>query len=513
LTERIKCYLLNSLCRLFYQREYQKFIRIKDLKKQQSVKLLTVLRKNETCVYGKKFGFHKIKNITEYQKAVPLTTYEDYLPFIEKIKNGEQNILTSEPVLLLEPTGGSTSATKLIPYTKSLQVEFQKGIKPWLYDLYTQNPELNWGKSYWSITPATMPKKYTKGGLPIGFAEDSEYLGGLGKRLLKHVLVVPDEIVQEKNMANFYKKTALALLKCRNLIFISIWNPSLLILILKYIEENLAELLLDLPWSRRTEAEKYSEAKAYDKLWPYLKVISCWGDAHAHLYFQKLQGLFPQVYLQPKGLLATEGFVSFPLTGEKGARLSLNSHFFEFISPKNKQIYLAHELTPGQEYEVVITTSGGLYRYQLNDLIEVIGFQGPFPLLKFKGKGDKVCDLFGEKLHEDFLKNIMDSLGLKDVFYMFAPEKNGYVLYIQTEQSIPHNLDEMLRTNFHYDYCRKLGQLQAVKVFKLTGDPLQEYLRECVRRGQKLGDIKPTVLHLESGWDQVFTGSYIREGT
>ena len=94
---------------------------------------------------------------------------------------------------------------------------------------------------------------------------------------------------------------------------------------------------------------------------------------------------------------------------------------------------------------------------------------------------------------------------------MFAPEQNRYVLYIQTEQ-IPQNVDQALRGNFHYDYCRKLGQLQAVKIFKLTGDPLREYIHECVQRGQKLGDIKPTVLHLESGWDEVFKGNYIVEG-
>jgi hypothetical protein len=511
LPERIKCYIINSLCRLLYKSEYKKFIRIKDLEKQQSAKLLEILTKNKGCVYGKKFNFYQIKNITAYQNLVPLTTYEDYLPFIEKIKNGEKNILTSEAVLILEPTGGSTSATKLIPYTKSLQIEFQKGLKPWLYDLYTQNRELNWGKSYWSITPATTPKKYTKGGIPIGFEEDSDYLGSLGKRLLKHIMAVSAKVAQEKNIATFYDKTALSLLKCKNLTFISIWNPTLLILILDHIEKNSARLLSKLPHQRRSEVEKFIQDKTYHKLWPHLKVISCWGDAQAHLYAEKLKRLFPHVYLQPKGLLATEGFISLPFTNEKGARLSISSHFFEFISTRDNKIYLAHELAKDEEYEVVITTSGGLYRYKLNDLIKVIDFQGVFPLLKFKGKRDKVCDLFGEKLHENFLKNMMEHLGVKDSFYMFAPKQNGYVLYLQAEQ-IPPNLDQALRENFHYDYCRKLGQLQAVKIFKLTGDPLREYIHECVQRGQKLGDIKPTVLHLESGWDKVFKGNYIFEG-
>jgi hypothetical protein len=72
-------------------------------------------------------------------------------------------------------------------------------------------------------------------------------------------------------------------------------------------------------------------------------------------------------------------------------------------------------------------------------------------------------------------------------------------------------LDEALRANFHYDYCRRLGQLQALRLFRLCGRPQEEYLEECVRRGQRLGDIKPVLLHLQGGWDQVFEGEYINE--
>ncbi|MDD4048795.1 MAG: GH3 auxin-responsive promoter family protein [Clostridia bacterium] len=506
--ERINCYLINSLGRLMYKNEYKKFIKIKDIEKQQAKKLFDILTKNKSCTYGSKYDFDKIKSTDEYQHLVPLTTYEDYIPFIERIKNGEKNILTKEDVLILEPTGGSTSATKLIPYTKSLKVEFQKGLKPWVYDLYSQNRGLNWGKSYWSITPATTQKKYTKGGLPIGFEEDSEYLGDLGKRLMQYIFAVPAKIAQEKNIDHFYYKTALCLLKCKNLTFISIWNPTLLILLIDYIKKNSERLLPEITNKRRSEIKKCLHDETYYKLWPHLKLISCWGDAHAHGYAEKLKVFFPHAYIQPKGLLATEGFISFPFTNEEGARLSLNSHFFEFISTSDNKIYLAHELTKSEEYEVVITTSGGLYRYKLNDLIKVTDFQGIYPLIEFMGKRDKVCDLFGEKLHENFIKNTMDSLGVCNDFYMFAPEKDRYVLYIQINK-IPQNIDVALRKNFHYDYCRKLGQLKELAIFRLMGDPLTEYINECVKRGQKLGDIKPSVLHLQSGWDKVFKGKYI----
>ncbi|MDW7670456.1 MAG: GH3 auxin-responsive promoter family protein [Bacillota bacterium] len=114
--------------------------------------------------------------MADYQDLVPLTTYENYADDISKISKGEPGVLTRESVILLEPTSGSTAATKLIPYTSSLKEEFQKGLKPWLYNLYTRKPGIRWGKSYWSVTPAVTERQVSPGGIPIGFEEDSAYL-------------------------------------------------------------------------------------------------------------------------------------------------------------------------------------------------------------------------------------------------------------------------------------------------------------------------------------------------
>jgi hypothetical protein len=248
-------------------------------------------------------------------------------------------------------------------------------------------------------------------------------------------------------------------------------------------------------------------------------VISCWCDANAAEGARQIKELFPGVIVQPKGLLSTEGFVSFPLEGENPARLSAGSHFFEFISLTDGQIYLAHQLHPGKEYSVVITTSGGLYRYRLNDVIEVKGFAGKLPLMSFKGRQDRISDLFGEKLNEVFLKNALSALGINPRFCMIAPEKDRYVAYISADYldkktidgkfTLQTRIDEALRENFHYDYCRKLGQLKELKIFRLTGDPEREYMAECVRRGQRLGDVKPALLHLQGSWDRAFKGEYL----
>src|SRR5207244_10027784 len=74
-----------------------------------------------------------------------------------------------------------------------------------------------------------------------------------------------------------------------------------------------------MPWAERLR-----------RLWPRLALISCWADAAAAQFLSELRELFPEVEVQPKGLLATEAFVSFPLLDHSGAALALRSHFFEF---------------------------------------------------------------------------------------------------------------------------------------------------------------------------------------
>jgi hypothetical protein len=70
-------------------------------------------------------------------------------------------------------------------------------------------------------------------------------------------------------------------------------------------------------------------------------------------------------------------------------------------------------------------------------------------------------------------------------------------------------IDLEFRKNFHYDYCRKLGQLKPLKIFYIRKNARQVYIDECIRRGQRLGDIKMTILHLQNGWNKVFEGDYI----
>ena len=165
----------------------------------------------------------------------------------------------------------------------------------------------------------------------------------------------------------------------------------------------------------------------WEKIWPHLTVISCWGDANAKIYFKDLKQYFPNVAIQPKGLIATEGFISFPIIGKNGCALSIYSHFFEFIEPDSPNVVLpANQIKVGKKYLVIITTNGGLYRYRLNDIIKVVGYINQCPLIQFCGKNSLISDMFGEKISAGFVLSALNTLFIKfnlhPEFFVVAPE-------------------------------------------------------------------------------------------
>jgi len=507
--------------------------------------LNTYLIANQNTAYGRRHQFESIRSVNDYQRHVPLTTYDDYSNLIDCIARGQPNVLTAQPVQMFEPSSGSTAASKLVPYPATLKAEFQRGLAPWIVDLYSHYPQLRGGPAYWSVTPLTEGRRTTPGGLPIGFEEDSAYLGPLGA-LIESALAVPNAIKHIGDIKAFRYIALLFLLRQSNLRLISIWNPTYLTLLIKFLPEWWNDLLtdiaagtlsppqpLDLAVRRRLQLALTPDPNRarvlatlspddYSAIWPHLSLISCWADGPAAGYARALQQSFPNVSLQPKGLLATEAFVSFPLVGKEGSVLAITSHFFEFLPTETFQrsistnALLAHQLEKGQTYAVVVTTSGGLYRYQLQDVIEVVEFVGQAPCIRFVGKQDHVSDWFGEKLSEPFVAGALAQLfnqhQLSPTFAMLAPDDSErdfcYTLYLELPpdqhlNNLHCDLDAALSANFHYAYCRQLGQLAEPRLI-LVVNGVEAYLQACQSRGQKLGNIKPAALQKTTGWSQWF---------
>ena len=476
---------------------------IGNVTKAQESKLIQIVNHNAGTNFGKNHRFDKIRTIDDFRSTVPITTYEGYENCITQIAEGRENVLTRDKVLMLEPTSGSTSPSKFIPYTDSLKREFQAGIFPWLFDLYSNRPELLKGSFYWSITPVTHKQERTSGGVPIGFGDDGVYFNPDQQGLIAQLSAVPFDVAQVQDMGEFKERTLSHLAKNKDLAFISVWNPTFLSLLLRPVEKP-------------------------SEMWQNVSLVSSWADGNASNYIPEIQRLFPNAEIQGKGLIATEGFISLPLTGYEGSALSINSHFFEFRDLNdNDDVRLAHEVEEGREYETVLTTGGGLYRYNLQDMVKVVGFKNQCPLIRFTGRNNNISDLFGEKLNERHVVGAINQTfgdySISPSFVMLAPERlnsgdTAYTVFVETQdqfdaEKVASDLDSRLQENYHYKYCRRLGQLEEPRVFSIESDNGKKasdtYLEVGQVRGKKIGNVKPTALSSKLGWVKKFNGRFI----
>lgn len=526
-------YWLNTAWMAKCRREARAFSRAAhDVATAQAETLRAILHANRESEYGRRLGFARIREPREYQQRVPQSSYDTYAAAIERIAAGEPNVLTAEPVRLLEPTSGTTRGEKLIPYTAALRRQFQRMAAAWIYDLLRNRPALRQGRAYWSISPALGAPRRSPGGIPIGFDDDTAYLGGVEQLLARRLLAVPSSVAKLAPVEKFRYATLLHLLRTRDLALISIWSPTFLEAILAGLEAWTDRLAFDLQAEHADVAAILhaadSTAEKLARIWPRLTLISCWGDAAAALYVPRLRALFPQVEFQPKGLIATEGCVSFPLLGHEGGVLALRSHFFEFQEHEGPSDHdgacrLAGELEQGGRYRVLLTTGGGLYRYAIGDVVEVVGFHHACPMVRFLGRSGGGSDLAGEKLSDAFVQRTLDQAlrvcGVAARFALVVPVEGRpphYRLYLQTEDAAPprpvaqrlvDTLQTALAENPHYRYAVELGQLAPAELAVLDASGPAAWAvfeQRRIEQGQKPGDIKPTALDAWPGWPPRF---------
>ena len=506
----------------------------------QRGRLRRYLEANANTSFGKGHHFSEIQSYEGFTRRVPIRDYEELSPWIERIRQGDRNVLTRETVTQLVPTSGSTSARKLIPFTRGLQREFDAGIGPWLFDLFRQAPGVAGGPAYWAVTPALQNPEVEDSVVPIGFEADTAYLGGAKRRFVDAVMAVPAVVRHATSLNAFRHATLLSLLRCRELRLISVWHPSFLSLLLDALPACWEQLLDDVasgrcgctdafPDSLRPELKsrpmpkRSGELRRFgpfqpETLWPKLAFVSCWGGGAASLALDELRRRFPNTRFQPKGLLATEAFVTLPFGAYQP--LAIKSHFFEFLD-NNGRVHLADDLQEGNEYEVILTTAGGLWRYKLGDRVAVNGWAGRTPSLSFLGRGNNVSDRFGEKLSETFVAEVLNALfcNRPPRFAMLAPDEDAagcrYTLYVEGGPPLVcvESLERALRRNPHYAWCRDLGQLLPPRLFVIAGGGFERFVERQSAGGARIGDIKPAVLSRTSGWSEIFEGDYVADIT
>lgn len=515
----------------------------------QAAILGRILHGAAESAYGREHGFASIRSPREYAARVPLVDYDSLAPWIERIAAGEERVLTNAPVRFVEPSGGSSGKSKLVPYTAPLLAEFSAATMAWMHDLLASRPALRRGRAYWSITPPVARPASTSGGVPVGMQHDSDYFPAPLRALLQRALAVPPVVSRAPDVPTCRYVTLRALLAAPDLRLISVWSPSFLTLLANELDARFDDLLRDLddggvrapvdpalaaaitraiparPALARELRRQFGRRPPEDlgAVWEKLALVSCWADGHAARALEGVRRRFPRVEIQPKGLLATEGVVSIPLFGHAHPVAAVTSHFLEFLPDGDGSRALGvHELERGQSYEVVLTTGGGLHRYRLRDVVRVEGFVARTPMLSFQGRADRASDLAGEKLTPALVERVltaaMRATGVHASFAMLAPRLEPAPRYVLYVDAAPEQADTLARAvesellgAHHYALCRALGQLAAV-VGAPVRDGERRYERVCAERGQRAGAIKPPALEPALDWDRHFSIT-VRRGT
>lgn len=464
-----------------------------------------IMKANASCEFGRRHNFSNMRSLEDFRARVPIANYESFAADIDRTAQTGISTLFNEAPVAFERTGGSSAGSKLVPYNTAMLSAFQCGVLPWMHGMLQRHSAVTEGPFYATISPATRQIEQTPCGSPIGLASDAVYLGEELVAPFLGLLAVPPGLGAIADVEQWRAATLAALVEAQNLAFISLWSPTFLLSLLESaprLGDAIASLL-------SAEARvRFVAATADGKpdttlLWPKIACISCWTDGPSAAFARALAGAFPHAAIDPKGVLATEA----PITLSWGANArrvpALTSCLIEFISGTGDAL-LCDELKEGDTYRAVITTPGGLYRYDIGDLFECRGTQDNIPDLHYVGRAGVTSDLVGEKLEDGFVSAILSGLAVPA---MLAPreDRSGYELLVESTPDTGLLLAQVERglcANPQYEYARRMGQLAPLCV-RYINDLSSNLIERGLAAERHMGDVKSQGLLPNPFEDQV----------
>lgn len=423
-------------------------------------------------------------------KEIQASSIQTYSDLEEKILKEMDTSQTR-----FEPTSGSTSAIKWIPYRDIFRSQLDRAAGPWIFDLYKSFPEITKGKHYWSLS--WLPDDLRAEAMN----DDADALPWFKSLLLKKVMIT-DKSLQKLPTSELFLLESLARMLENPVSLISVWSPTFLLRMLELLELEREWLLERLKHHDNLTSFLSSDFQINEDnleiLFPKLRLISAWESGTSRPWADKIKSLFPKVHFQGKGLWATEGVVTFPFEGKYP--LAVKSHFYEFLNPVNGNILSLQDLKEGDVVQPLLTTGSGFVRYHLEDNISVTGFLHKTPTFEFLGRA-KHIDLAGEKLSFEVAETIMATLkkefSVEPVCFIAKglPSGGAYELLVEgtdeaRDKALRERAEELLLCHHHYKLARDLGQLKEVEILNKE-KPLEYYYNVCKRRIGVDGNIKP----------------------
>lgn len=473
--------------------------------------LLDKVRAATDSEFGKRYGFQSIHDVASFRRQLPITTYEDYRPFIDRVMQGDVEAMFARgtKVLMFAMTSGTTSEPKRLPVTAQFYKEYKRSWQLWGTGVYRdyqtlfdrQTLQLS---SDWQIedTPSGAPC-----GNISGLAATSRPI------YMRHVFSLPASVIKIRDFAAKHYTSLRLSMASDNVGMIITANPSTLVEFARRANDDSESIIRDIhdgglnsnldvpdevrrslksrlrpnPKRARELVQLRSQEGALlpKDFWPKMKMIATWTGGSVGVYLPQLNDFYGEVNIRDHGISASEGRMSIPLKdGTPDGMLDYAHHFYEFI-PESEHgspdptVLEAHELEPDKNYFILLTTSAGLYRYDIHDVVRCTGFEGEAPVLRFLNKGRNFSSITGEKLSEHqvvaAVTKSFKQLDLPPCGFTLAPT-----------MGVKPRYELLLESALHLQFAQQLASLVQENLTAIN----EEYAEKCLS-----GRIEPIAIH------------------
>lgn len=499
----------------------------KDPRRHQRELLFAQLRREASTAFGRDHGFSEINSIEEYRRRLPIANYDYFAPYIERVKAGETEALFhQQKVLMFALTSGTSSARKFIPVTERFLQDYRRMWSGWgLLAFGDHRSAFRQAK----LTFASDDDEFrTSSGIPCGS------ISGLTVQmqhwLVRKSYVLPPAAAKLKEIqAKYYLAWRLGLTRDMGM-----WvspNPSTLLNLARFGDRYRESLIRDIHQGTLTDEFTWPAAirealrlrpdrrraaeltRIVDRegvlrprdAWPQLKLIGCWTGGSMAAYLRNFPEYFGDVAIRDLGLIASEARMTLPIAdGTPAGVLEISSSYFEFVPAReidspNPTVLEAHELQEGKDYFILLTTSGGLYRYNIYDVVRCVGFHERTPKLEFLNKGSQISNVTGEKLTEHQVStSVAAALAQQQCrlrTYSLAPcwdeELPYYGLFVEAgdlpegpiETALAARVEqELCAANLEYATKRETARLGPVAIIRLPSGTWEQWDRQRLQR-------------------------------
>lgn len=351
--------------------------------------LSSLLYHAEETEYGKINGFSSVSNYEDFKRNVPIVSYEDFEPYIEKARQGQKDIIWPGLIRQFAKSSGTTNAkSKFIPITdESLEYCHFKAGKD-LVSMYANNHPDNQLFAY---------KNLRLGGSAEVYEQFNTKFGDLSAILIDN-LPFWVEITTTPS-----KKVSL----------MSEWESKLKAIVSEVKNEEVGSITGVPSWMMvlLQRVLKETGSGSISEIWPNLEVFF-----HGGISFKPYRDQYRQIIGKDINYYeiynASEGFFGIQDESNSDEMLLMLDYgiFYEFIpmedfGKENPRVLSLEHVEKGKNYAIVITTNGGLWRYMIGDTVTFTSLN-PFRI-KISGRTKHYINAFGEELMIDNVESAL----------------------------------------------------------------------------------------------------------